>query len=158
MRRRLLVSLGLAALLVAGVMVGPSLADRVIYPRDEDGFHKYVVTYMLHPGTPQDKDWAIEHPDEVLAEGDRACAWLARRESAPDIDPSGATSVYTLVNAYLKHARKDSYIPLTRHGHANVVYGAWAYLCEAERRDKSAPQSEYEDVSTAATARSEFLS
>lgn len=144
MARRLVVSLGVTVL-VAGISVGPSVADRLIHPRDEDGFADYVVTHMLHPGTQQDKDWATDHPDDILAEGDRACAWLSRRESAPDIDPSGATSVYSLVHAYLDDARADSALSLTRHGHANVVYGAWAYLCPAERHDKSAPQSEDDD-------------
>jgi hypothetical protein len=141
MRRLLLVSRGIALLLGAGLVVGSSVADRVRYPRDEDGFQDYVVTYMLHPGTQEDKDWSIDHPDEILAEGDRSCAWLSRRDSSPDIDPSGATSVYSLVNAYLK----DADIPLTRYGHANVVYGAWEFLCQAERNDKSAPRSEDED-------------
>jgi hypothetical protein len=145
MRHRLLLTLGGAALFVMGGVVGPSVADRMMHPRDEDGFQDYVVIHMLHPGTQQDEDWAADHPDEILAEGNRACVWLSLRERAPDVDPSGAASVHNLVDAYLRDTRDDSTEPLTRLGHATVVHGAWEYLCRADRDDNSAPESEDED-------------
>jgi hypothetical protein len=144
-RRRLLLPLVVAAVLVVGVLMGPSLAARLQHPHDVDAFQTYVVTYILNPGAPADKTWAIEHPDDVLAEGNRACEWLSQRPSAPDVDPSGASSVYNLTNAYLKQARGKSEVPLTREGHRSLVAGAWGYLCWSERRDKSAPFSEDED-------------
>jgi hypothetical protein len=144
-RRRLLLPLVVAAVLVVGVLMGPSLAARLQHPRDVDAFQTYVVTYMPDSGSPADENWATEHPDDVLAEGDRACEWLSQRPSAPDVDPSGASSVPTLTNAYLKQARGEPEVPLTREGHRTLVVGAWGYLCWSERRDKSAPFSEDED-------------
>lgn len=145
LRRRLLVPLVVALVLVVGVLLGPSLAQRLLHPRDVDAFQTNVVTYMLYPGTQADKTWAAEHPDDVLAEGDRACEWLSQRSPAPDVDPSGASDVQTLATAYLKQAREKPEVPLTREGHREIVLGAWVYLCWSERRDKSAPISEYDD-------------
>lgn len=145
MRRRLVVPLGAAALVVAGVVVDPSVAGRLLHPRDEDAFQSYVVIHMLHPGTQRDEDWAADHPGEILVEGNRACTWLSHRESAPDVDPSGATSVDRLVSVYLDDTRDDTVLPLTWHGRATVVYGAWAYLCLSDRHDRTAPRSEDDD-------------
>jgi hypothetical protein len=144
-RRRLLLPLVVAAVLVVGVLMGPSLAARLQHPRDVDAFQTYVVTYMPDSGSPADENWATEHPDDVLAEGDRACEWLSQRPSAPDVDPSGASSVYNLTNAYLKQVREQPEVPLTREGHRSLVAGAWGHLCWSKRQDKSAPISEDED-------------
>jgi hypothetical protein len=144
-RRRPVIALVVAAGVLLGALAGPSAVERLRHPRDVDAYQDYVVTYMLHPGTPEDENWAVEHPDQVLAEGDRACEWLSRRPSAPDLDPTGASSVHHLGNVYLDDRRREGELALTREGHRTLVVGAWAFLCWPVRRDKSAPVSELED-------------
>jgi hypothetical protein len=128
--------------------VGAFFGDR----RDVDGFQQYVRTYIdgwsssAQPGRQVlDRRWAIAHPDLVLEEGDQACAWLKPQPDAPEVDPSGRSTVGTLISTYIKATADDRIPPVARMSESYIVAGAWAYLCKDLREDKTAPSSLYED-------------
>jgi hypothetical protein len=152
-RRRGVILAALAAVVITmGALVAPSIAGRITHPRDTSAFQSYVTTFVggwrssADPEGPERDDaWAADHPDEVLAEGDRACDWLAQRPTAPEVDPSGKSDVSALANGYLRVANGERPLPLSREGRRTVIIGAWAYLCWSERGDKSSPPSLEED-------------
>jgi hypothetical protein len=161
-RRHLVRALSVVAvcLVVAGTLTGWALARRASYPRDTSAFQHYVATYVggwsdsSDPtGPKRDEAWVAAHTDQVLAAGDRACSWLAARQNAPTVDPTGNTSFDSLMKAYVgvdfnSPAGLPYYAPgadigvtLSPVGRTAVVAGAWAYLCRSTREAKTAPRS-----------------
>lgn len=124
-------------------------------------FQHSVATYVggwsdsTDPTGPQrDQAWVATHPVQVLAAGDRACAWLAGKPDAPDVDPTGKTSEDTLMNAYIGVAEGDfAYdapgadigVTLSPDARVTVVGAAWQYLCRSTWETKTAPRSLEED-------------
>lgn len=141
----------LPAVVVAIIGVGVALVLGTSGDRHAGDYQRYVRQYVggwsssADPGGPQrDKVWVLSHPDQVLAEGDRACAWLLLRPDASDIDPTGRSTVDALAGLFVQaeHARNPR---LSTFGHATITAGAWAYLCSSVREDKTAPRSRDED-------------
>ncbi len=142
----------LAGLAVVGFLAGPSLARQVLHFRDVAAFQTYVVTYVdgwgssLDPGGPaRDLAWVKAHPDIVLAEGDRACVWLADQPAAPAVDPTGESAFDTVFGRYLSTTKGTSLTKLSPQGRSTVVAGAWEYLCHNAREAATAPRSLQED-------------
>ena len=137
----------LSVALTMAAIAAPSVAGSITHPREISAFQDYVRTFSANPGAPQrDKVWATDHPEQILAEGDRACDWLSHRPYAPKVDPSGDSDVATMANRYLALRQGEGVpLPLSREAHRVVVIGAWAYLCWSDRRDKTAPVSLAED-------------
>jgi hypothetical protein len=151
-RRAFVIGFVAASILLLAAFAGPSVARRLMHPRDSEAFQRYVSTYVgtwsssRDPGGPKrDRAWVAEHPDQVLDEGDRACRWLAGRPDAPDIDPSGRTDANTLMGIYVKQAEQEHPLALSFMGRHVLTAGAWAYLCWSEREEKSAPRSRGDD-------------
>jgi hypothetical protein len=135
--------------------LGDDVNDLRSEQRDVAGYQRYV-TGDYPRGTATDGDgqvvnepqetnyeWAAEHPDLMLAEGDRACDWLAD-ESDPALfgaDESKYGS-YAMTNRYLRSAAMGERVQLTEQGPRYVVAGAWTYLCPRTRDDKTTPTSE----------------
>ena len=90
-------------------------------PRDEASFVRELGTYGLVG------DRKI-HPYSLIAEGDRACAWLAN-QPVPDGRDVGS-STEASARRYLRHVAPPvprSYgVDIRRE----VVYTAWYYLCD----------------------------
>lgn len=122
--------------------------------RDEAAFQGYVTrstpdqfaTIVGQPDPHQwEYEWAADHPDVVLAEGDAACRWLADRADATDDDPSGAFSIGALVGTYLRETQQPGVEAFSDAGKRTLVYGAWAHLCPETRDDKIALMDGDED-------------
>ncbi|HVQ89182.1 MAG TPA: hypothetical protein VMT88_13485 [Actinomycetes bacterium] len=156
MRRRGWLIGGVSAATVAcvGLLAGPSIAERLMHPPDVDGFQAYVNQYAgvgswsssNDPGGPErDTAWVKTHPDEVLAEGNAACAWLGEQPDAPDVDPSGNTAFDTVLGKYLDDVQDFAPQELSSHARATVVVGAWAYLCHSDRASATSPRSRESD-------------
>ena len=129
--------------LLVGVLTATSAGGWFGPSRDEDGFRVYVTgAYGRTSGSEvssldADYAWAIKHPEEVLAEGDRACDWL---ENQPDPPKSSREhEVHALAVRYLRSARIERRIPHGRRGQQTVVLGAWALLCGRTRDAKRSP-------------------
>ena len=152
-KKRGLVAASLLIAVIVGVtLAGPSVAKRVMHHRDEAAFSNYVNTYVggwrssNDPrGHLRDSAWAKRHPGLILEEGDRACRWLADQRSAPDVDPSGRSTVDYMSRRYLRGTQDERIAELSSMGRSRVVAGAWAYLCSRDRDDHTAPEARYED-------------
>jgi hypothetical protein len=138
--------------IVVGFVAGSAAANRSSHPQDEQGFFRYVGDHVdgwgssnSPHGPERDRMWAESHPALILAEGYRACDWLAEQPSAPDVDPSGRSEVNIVEGRYIRatqHAPIAQLYPMSRRV---VVTGAWAYLCEYDRNVHTAPTSRYDD-------------
>ena len=143
--------LAAAAALSSAALVGGGVAwAGVDPPRDEAGFLTYARQYVGghaesdDPGSgARDTAWVRAHPAEAVAEGDRACAWLAARADAPEVDPTGRTSTGVTSARYLRRTSQLS--GLTEHGRSYLVAGAWEHLCKGDRRDKTSRISDERD-------------
>jgi hypothetical protein len=143
----------LATLLVAGAAAAaaPEVARSWEHRRDAAAYHSYVTTYVggwwssRDPhGSERDEAWVADHPDEVMAAGDRACAWLDDQPSASDVDAAGEHTVAALTRRYL--ASDGAAEPgLSAMGNQTLVAGAWSYLCWSTREDRTAPTFVGED-------------
>lgn len=139
------------AIVVATVGGGIALAHSASRDTHAQDYQRYVRQYVdgwsssADPGGPRrDERWVLAHPDQVLAEGDRACSWLIQRPDAPDVDPTGRSTVDVLARRFAEaeHARNPRVSIL---GHSTMTAGAWSYLCSSVREDKTAPRSRDED-------------
>ncbi len=143
-RARLIAAVALVAVGAAALGWGPGVAYQLRYPRDEAAYREYVAAHIdgwassSDPGGPaRDRAWAAENPDLVLAEGDKACAWLSRRLDAPDVDPTRRFEFEAVYQDYLRSVSDTRPVAMMSQG--TIVAGAWAYLCRPTRRDKTAP-------------------
>jgi hypothetical protein len=150
--RKQVTMLTAAALLVLAAVAGPATFRQLVHGRDTRAFHSAVTAYVggwsssHDPSGPQrDEAWVAAHPAQVLAEGNRACDWLASRPTAPDRDPTGDSSVFTLMGRYLRATEHDRLADLSVVGRETVVANAWASLCWWTRRDKTAPRGYADD-------------
>lgn len=141
-------AVALVAVLALGVAGWPTLQRQVQHRSDSEAFHEYVSTYVggwyssEDPGgAERDEAWVAAHADAVLAAGQSACEWLGTREDAPSLDPTGASTVAALTERFLDENPDLEVAELSPMGRRRVVYGAWAYLCWWDRRDKTAPVS-----------------
>lgn len=141
----------LLSVVVVIVGVGTSVASVLSRDRHPEGYQRYVQKYVggwyssADPTGPRrDKRWVLAHPKAVLAEGDRACAWLARQPDAPEIDPTGKSTSGVLARRFFmaEHRRNPS---VSVYGHFTMTSAAWSYLCDSVRKEKTAPQSRQED-------------
>jgi hypothetical protein len=112
-------------------------------------YYHYVVTYIdgwsisTDPqGPARDRAWAKTHRAAVMADGDRACRWLAEQPSAGRVDPTGRTGVEAMATRYIRQAPR---LPVEEHRRSTLPVGAWAYLCLSVRDDKTAPRSLHDD-------------
>lgn len=151
-RMRLGVGAFLAVLAVIGVLAVPSIALQFKHSRDEGAFQTNLAASIgawsdtRNPeGPARDTAWATANPGLALAEGDRACAWLAGQPDAPGRpDPSGRQSQETLQNRWIS-ARGNVIGPLSWQGQSHLVAGAWTHLCWWDLHQKTAPLSAVED-------------
>jgi len=118
--------------------------------RDENDYQTYVTgkydrgTALDADGSPiqdpreNDFSWAARHPEVMLAEGDRACDWLAEEPDPPRFgaDESRYDS-HAMTTRYLKTADMDERIRHTNLGQRYVVAGAWSFLCPVIRDEKT---------------------
>jgi hypothetical protein len=119
------------------------LAQALAPEGEEAAFQAYVAQRVgdwpssADPrGHLRDELWVASHSASVLAEGRRACDWLAQRPSVDGIDRSGRSEVDALITRYLAEARGGESGPLSTMGERIVVAGAWAHLCKSVRDDK----------------------
>ena len=135
---------------VAGLVVitGTAIAARHANPRDEGAFVAYED--RVFPGwsssgsrgvPARDRDWADQHPEAVLAEGDAACAWLDSQPDVPDLVPSGSATVETTALRYLEKTSESTGVDIDERSRAWIVIGAWAYLCPGTREAHTSPVS-----------------
>ena len=150
-RRRLIAIIG-AIGVVAGLVVvtGAAMAARTANPRDEVAFVAYEDRNFPgwsssgSRGVPaRDRDWADQHPEAVLAEGDAACAWLDSQPDVPDLVPSGSATVETTALRYLEKTSDSTGVDIDEQSRARIVIGAWAYLCPGTRDAHTSPVSTY---------------
>ena len=141
-----------AALVLACVSIwaAPALARQVFHRADEQAFVSYVETYVggwrssRDPGGwRRDQAWVAENPEAVLAEGKRACRWLASRQEAPSVDPTGKSSSGKVTSRYVNEVPASTELGVSPvgQGRKTIVAGAWSYLCWWEHRDKTSPTS-----------------
>jgi hypothetical protein len=92
----------------------------------------------------RDHAWIVAHPSAVVADGQRACTWLAARHDPPAVDRSGRSEPDRLAMYYVKN--KDAApLPLGRISRWGVVVEAWNYLCPDVRAAKTSPRSNVDD-------------
>lgn len=136
-------ALAAAAVVVVALVAGPAFAARVLFPRDVPGYEAYVATYLsAREGTDAsistDRTWVEGHRDLVIAEGDRACAWLAAQPDAPGVDPTGRSRSSELTSAYLGSSPRPD-VPVSAAGRFYLVTGAWNHLCRYDLHAKTSP-------------------
>lgn len=114
-------------------------------------FLNYVHAYATHwrssavPRRPQqDEAWIYAHPTAVIAEGQRACHWLAVQPDAPSVDSTGRSDMSRMAMRFVTEAEGND-VPLARLTKWRVVGGAWNYLCAGEMSAKTAPRSAHDD-------------
>lgn len=137
-----------AAVLGIGVLVVPDAARAVVHQRDEAAFLDYARSYVglsWSSDRPLDDDrdraWVRDRPNQVLVEGDAACAWLARQPRAPDVDPTGHLTSDATARRYLAGTAFARPAELSDLGRFDLVGGAWEHLCWSFRQDRTAPVS-----------------
>lgn len=145
-------ALGVAVTVVVfiGLVACTGAADHTASNRDAKAYYRYVMTYAVDGwrtstdphGPARDRAWAATHRAAVMAEGDRACEWLARQPSAGRVDPSGQSDVSIMATRYVRQA---SPLQFEDHRRAYMTSGAWAYLCRSVRDEKTAPRSLRDD-------------
>lgn len=164
-----LAAFGTVALVVLAANVGPSVAGRLMHPRDVDAYQAYVggladtdtigtVSAEFAEDRERDAAWVAAHPDLLLAAGDRACDWLKTQPKAPKVDPAGNSDVSTLERDYLgvdfgsvdppaydDPGRDGVGLPISPDARYTVVAGAWEYLCWSTRESRTAPVSLEDD-------------
>lgn len=141
----------IAACVVLAVGIGLA-APSIARSSSSDKFLSYVNDYVAgwgrssDPGRPQrDLDWVKAHPQAVLAEGRRACDWLSAQDDAPAVDPTGRSEVTAMWTRYRQESHSARNTPLATYSRFVLVTGAWNYLCSADYRDKTSPQSSHDD-------------
>ena len=151
---RLTAVTGITAAVAAGL--GASGAVTLIdgalhHPRDEAAFQAHVVKYIgtywdssVPEADARDEAWARAHPEEVLAAGDAACAWLADQPVAPAVDPTGESDLFTVLDWYLDTLQPFSG-PVSEIGTMTVVGSAWESLCWTDYERRTSPRSTNDD-------------
>ena len=135
-------------MVVVGTTLAAASGSDVRNARDVQGFAAYVThtadffattraTSTILPDP--DQRWAAEHPEAMLAEGDRACEWLNEQPNAPDVDPDLSYETHALTLRYLSGADLDERVDQTHLGQIGLVAGAWEYLCRNTRTVKTTP-------------------
>lgn len=135
------------AALVAGA--GAAVSAAAGHAPDEDAYRGYVATHLggnhrsdLPQRGAQDRAWAAAHPDQVLALGRQACAWLGTQPLAPEREPSGrqsgAHTASTLLTRYAAAPPSALGVQLSEDGRGTLAAGAWAHLCRDERARRTA--------------------
>ncbi len=136
------------------MLAAPTAERQVVRQRDPQAFQAYITTYMdtwsrsdQIDHSEQDLRWVTDHPQDALALGDGACAWLRTLPDAPEVDPSGATSWGARYDEAMRETDLGATTNLSAEGKYVVVAASWSYLCWWDRVDKTAPESvsEYED-------------
>ena len=131
------------------LVVGSLVAVRALWHRsDVPAFQAYVQTYIGGnlPDGPDDAAWARAHPDQVLAEANRSCDWLARQPLAPmRIDPTGYYARDGLQDRYLAATADDRLAEVSLGGRSLIVAGAWTYLCAQTVVGRVAPRHAHVD-------------
>ena len=99
------------------------------YQGDEAAFRSCVAEQIGfsscqsdHPEIgPNDRRWALAHPDEVLGEGKEACRWLRTQPRAPRIrTDTGPYSYGDVAERYYQFStRLDPYLSLS--GQSTIV-------------------------------------
>jgi hypothetical protein len=138
-----------AVAMAMGLFMLATNDDRPVTPPRPDAYYRYVVTYVdgwsisTDPlGPARDRAWAASHRPAVMADGYRACRWLAEQPSAGRVDPTGRTGVDAMARRYIRRAPP---LPVEVHRRSTLPVGAWAYLCRSVRDDKTAPRSLRDD-------------
>jgi hypothetical protein len=133
------------------VPIGAAVAVTVTAdPRPDPAAFREQVVFEVgdwfssrHPhANKRDMAWAITHQEAVLAEGERACAWLTTQPPAPDQDPADPTDTTFefsfVIDRYVKSTPAGSVARLSEPGRLNLTYSAWTHLCPATAEDKTA--------------------
>jgi hypothetical protein len=114
-----------AVLVVAGALIG-SLSVVAVqarhdgHPRDE-----YLFLYYARAQTVQDEQTRVA----LLAEGDRACQWIATQPLAPDGDTSGRFESGRIGNRYAEATAAQPLYKGTAEARSLVAVEAWGGLC-----------------------------
>jgi type VI protein secretion system component VasK len=97
------------------------------------------------PGRPQqDQAWLQAHGTAVLAEGQRACAWLATQRDAPSVIRAERADESRMAMHYVTKVEGHD-VPLANMTKWYVVGGAWTYLCRDQMSAKTAPDARNDD-------------
>lgn len=119
----------IAVLLVLGLtMVGGFAAGRVMTARGEALFISHVNEALPRGVTRQ-----VPRP-VLLAEGYRACAWLAKQP-----DPQGAAQSFgPSLSRFMRQVAPPTNWPFERSGlvRQSATYDAWGFLCPDVQEDR----------------------
>lgn len=140
----------MSAVLVAALVIGGVAAFRYVTNPSRhflNYLHAYATQWRgsaLGGQQQHDQAWISNHPAAVVAEGRRACTWLASQPDAPNVDPTGRSDMSRMAMRYVARVEGRD-LPLARVTKWNVVGGAWNYLCPDEKDATTAPTSLNDD-------------
>jgi hypothetical protein len=83
-----------------------------------------------------DRTWITRHHDQVLAEGNRACAWIAGEPDAPLTDPGRHYSVEALGDRYIGATAASPIARVSTPNRRTIAIEAWGHLCHSDRDPK----------------------
>ena len=150
---------GVGAVVVAAVLplfVFAPLAAGIYQPdpepRDEWQYLEWAATeYRSHSGEFKHRHkraeaaWKAEHGAAALAEGDRACAWLAGQPDVPRTDPSGRSTDRVVLARYVRAGDVERSPGFSAEQHEEFARLSWMTLCGDLADDKTSPVSIEED-------------
>jgi len=126
----------------------PGLVRHHTQHRDVAAFLTYTDTYIggyydssAPEASIQDRRWAAANSRVVLAEGERACAWLA---AAPEARAAADNRFQAVLSRYLETPQPED-VRLSATGRSVVTVGAWEYLCRRDRERHTSPDPAADD-------------
>jgi hypothetical protein len=132
-----LVAVGLALAVIGGSAAGTVILRHHAAGRDQAAFFGWAADTG---GTAQqiatDRTWITHHHGQVLAEGNRACTWIAAAPDAPRADPGRHYSVEALSDRYIRATAARPFAAVSASNRRTIAVEAWAHLCLGDRNPK----------------------
>jgi hypothetical protein len=127
--------------IMAGLVIGPTVARAVVHRPDSGAFHSYISTYL---GV-ADLHRLHLSPGSADIEAQRACTWLDTQPVPTlSVDPSGRFALDSLLKRYLATSGHPA-VTLSKPGRSMVVAGAWNDLCWNSMKAHVAPRLAHQD-------------
>jgi hypothetical protein len=132
-----LVAAGLALGVIAGSAAGTVILDHHAAGRGQSAFFVWAAdTGGTRQQIVTDRMWITHHHRQVLAEGNRACGWIAAAPNAMHATPARRYSVEALADRYIHATAANPIAAVTASNRRTIAVEAWGHLCRASRDPK----------------------